>query len=186
MITQITVLTWLVRTLNRVSLPRGRPAVSTTFRVTACTPMSPERASRRIEVRLPGPRVTGGTRSIRSCEPGVDMARPTVTAWPRSLTRVTWMGPDSPDIITNGGPSMCTLAISERRNPVVPEVWARARSASARALTEEPSSATLDRLVMTASSSVRSTPAKTPAVRIKLVVAARLDTGTCAARSEVG
>ncbi len=94
MITQITVLTWLVRTLNRVSLPRGRPSASTTLSVTGCTPMSSELAWRRIEVRLPGPSVTGSTGAIRSSEPGVEMASPTFTAWSRSLTRVTWIGPD--------------------------------------------------------------------------------------------
>ena len=39
---------------------------------------------------------------------GLARRRPTVTVWSRSLTRVTWIGPVSPDIITNDGPSIRT------------------------------------------------------------------------------
>ena len=57
MITQITVLTWLVRTLNWVSAAQRAPVGVGGRSVTECTPMSCELARSRTDVRAPGPSV---------------------------------------------------------------------------------------------------------------------------------
>ncbi len=72
-----------------------------------------------------------------------------------------------------------------RTNPVASDVRARARAGSSRASTEEPSSATLDSTGV-AVSLPRSTAAKILAVRMRFSVAARLATGSSAARTELG
>ena len=171
MITQMTVPTWLLRTLNWVDAaeraPRRRWSATGSPSARRCRSAW---ACSRSEVRAAGaerPRCRGAI-DDQVVAAGLRRASPTVTGCSRPLTRVTWKRPPRWTWSRTAEPSISTPAMIRRTAPSVAcGPVPGGQPASRRACTEEASSADLGRASSSTVSLRGSSRSRTSPVRVE-------------------